>query len=111
MKHNTEFVPSPKMPKKTKSKKRGKSGLKVELVEPIEGTAGVPMDVDEEVKSNSGKRKKGVRFGSEATNRPEDKRVEDAESPLKRQRVNYGSGDEDLAPALGKMSRGCGVGS
>lgn len=104
MKHNTEFVPSPKKPKKAKLKKKGKScgsGLKVE---PVEGTIDFPMDVDEEAQRpqvNMGKRKKGARFGSEATNRPEEKGDEDAESPLKRQRKN---GNEDWAPA-GKMSK------
>ncbi|KIM91711.1 hypothetical protein PILCRDRAFT_137751 [Piloderma croceum F 1598] len=107
VKHNTEFVPSPKKPKKAKSKKKGKSfgsGLKVE---PVEGTVDFPMDVDEETqrpqdeKANMGKRKKSARFGSEATNRPEEKGNEDAESPLKRQRLISG---KDWAPA-GKMSK------
>ena len=103
MKHNKEFVPSPKRPKKTKSRKKGKSasgsGLKVELVEnTTEGTGYVPMDVDEEVQRSpnkpskgKGKRKKGAQFGSEAINRP-DEGHEAVESPLKRQRVNEVSG-------------------
>jgi len=102
VKHNTAFVPSPKKPK-AKSKKKGKSsGLKVE---PVEGKIDFPMEVDEEAqdeKPNMSKRKKGARFGTEATNRPEEKGDEDVESPLKRQRMNNGS--EGWAPA-GKMSK------
>lgn len=107
MKHNTEFVPSPKKPKKAKSKKKGKSSGSGLKVEPVEGTIDFPMDVDEDAqrpqdeKANMGKRKKGARFGSEATNRPEERGDEGAESPLKRQRMN---GGEDWAPA-GKMSK------
>jgi len=63
VKHDKEFVPSPKRPKKAKSKKKGKgasgSGLKVELVEPtVDETADAQMDVDEDQdeKSNKGKR-------------------------------------------------------
>jgi kinesin family protein 22 len=115
VKHNKEFVPSPKRPKKTRSKKKGKnasgSGLKVELAEPIvEGTADAPMDVDEEVqgslgvKSYKGKRKNGTRFGSEATNRPDGD--EAVETPLKKQRMNKDSGDEKWAPpAIAKQAR------
>jgi kinesin family protein 22 len=92
VKHDKEFVPSPKRPKKAKSKKKGKgasgSGLKVELVEPtVDETADAQMDVDEDQdeKSNKGKRKNGAQFGSEATNRP---REDDVETPLKRQRMD-----------------------
>lgn len=99
MKHNKEFVPSPKRPKKGKSKKKGKSasgsGLKVEKVEPtIEGKVDFPMmDIDEEQKPK-GKRKNGAGFGSEVTNRHNDntERHEGAETPLKRQRTKDGNG-------------------
>jgi kinesin family member 22 len=103
VKHNKEFVPSPKRPKKAKSKKKGKnasgSGLKVELVEPKIEETDTRMDVDEEYdeKASQGKRKNGARFGSEVTNRlGEEQRNGDMESPFKRSRVD-GSGDEDWA--------------
>lgn len=114
MKHDKEFVPSPKRPKKTKSKKRGKntseSGLKVELVEPTIAVADVKMEVDEksdkaDVKlslaepTNAGKRKKNAQFGSEATNRPDEaEENEDMETPSKRQRLGEHVRDEAWTP-------------
>jgi kinesin family protein 22 len=114
VKHDKEFVPSPKRPKKTKSKKRGKnasgSGLKVELVEPTITTVDVKMEVDEgsdktDVKSslvkptNKGKRKKNAQFGSEATNKPDEaEEDEDMETPSKRQRLGEHVGNEAWTP-------------
>lgn len=107
VKNDKEFVPSPKRPKKAKSKKKGKStsgsGLKVELVEPIIAMADVKMEVDEtDVKPsfvgsmNKGKRKK---FGSEATNRSDEAdEDEDMETPSKRQRLGEYTGSEARSP-------------
>lgn len=117
VKHNKDFVPSPKRQKKTKSKKKGKgvpgSGLKVELVEPIIPMADVKMEVedwqdeaDRDVKrsavkqTNKGKRKNAARFGSEATNRLDEAEADESmETSLKRQRLGQDTRNEDYSPA------------
>jgi kinesin family protein 22 len=111
VKHDKQFVPSPKRLKKAKSKKKGKStsgsGLKVELVEHTVAAADVKMEVDErqdetDVKpsTNKGKRKKNALFGSEATNRPDEAEEDkDMETPSKRQRLGEHTGDEAWTPS------------
>ena len=105
MKNNKEFVPSPKRSKKAKSKKKGKggSGLKFKLAGPERDA---PMEVDEDEHLNKGKRKGGARFGSEVTNRLDEDRNQDMDSPLKRQRIVEGNEDEDWAPpAVSKKAK------
>lgn len=111
MKHNKGFVPSPKADKEKKpkpAKKKGKSssgsGLKTELVEPTikgEEADDVQMHMDVDEKASKGKRKKGARFGSEATNRPTnagDEEDESAQTPPKRQRLAASGEDEEWVP-------------
>lgn len=104
VKHDKGFMPSPKPEKKAKAtKKKSKHGsgsaLKSEVVEPaIKGeNEDVDMVVEEKVESGKGKRKKGTRFGSEATNRPTDAGDEGDESqtPPKRQKLAVIDEDED----------------
>lgn len=97
MKHDKGFVPSPKPEKKAKATRKGKHGagtsLKFEVVEPTAKLEGEDKDVhmatEERLETGKGKRKKGTRFGSEATNRPTDAGDEgnESQSPPKRQKL------------------------
>jgi kinesin family protein 22 len=121
VKHDKQFVPSPKRLKKAKSKKKGKStsgsGLKVELVEHTIAAADIKMELDERQdetdakpslveRTNKGKRKKNALFGSEATNRPDEaEEDEDMETPSKRQRLGEHTGEAWTPPGVTKKPK------
>ena len=104
MKHDKNFVPSPKAEKKAKAtKKKNKHGrVKSEVsIEPAIKEEDEDEDMAvENVESGKGKRKKGTRFGSEATNRPTNAGDEEDEyqTPPKRQKLAVEDEDVDWVP-------------
>ncbi|KAF9458221.1 P-loop containing nucleoside triphosphate hydrolase protein [Collybia nuda] len=122
VKNNREFVPSPKPPKKAKTKKKAKSSKDQVLAD------GAPMDVDQDNEMKmAGPRRGAAMFGAELTNtdspnggsgkRPLEEEEDDdlAETPQKRQKrggktkvvvtIDDSDGDDWMPPAPPKKGK------